>query len=173
MSDINLKKFEFDTRLLENVRLFDEILSEFDEPPLFENPNFRIYKNLDLSTDYAVTYLIMESTNIVKNSLPTRILFEGKDLRIDIDGIPEVFEWTAKHIEDDKNAVLEIIKNLFAGYVLVEIRAASRFVQIFDADGNFINAISHNNILHMITGLYLFRYKNYRKLYLPIISKKK
>lgn len=171
MSKINLQEYEFDKQLSKNIRVFDEVLSKFGELPLLENPNFTIYKNLDLSPDYVITYLIIESTNIVKNSLPIRILFEGRDLRIDIDGIPEIFEWAAKHIEEDKNAVIELIRNLFAGYVLVETRGASRFVQMFDANGDFINAISHNNLFHMITGLYLFRHKNYRKLYLPILCK--
>ena len=173
MSRINLKDYEFDERLLQNIALFDEVLIEFGELPLLENQNFNISKDQNLSPDYVVTYLIVESTNVVKNSLPTSILFEGNDLRIDIDGIPEIFEWAAKHIGEDRNAVIKLIKNLFAGYVSVETRGASRFVQIFDADGEFINAISHNNLFHMIAGLYLFRYKNYRKLYLPIICKTK
>ncbi len=173
MSKINLKEYEFDEQLLKNIGLFDEMLNRLGELPLLENPNFTISKNIDLSPDYVITYLIMESTNIVKNSLPIRILFEGKDLGIDIDGIPEIFEWAAKHIEEDKNVVIKLIKNLFAGYVLVETRGASRFVQMFDENGDFINAISHNNLFHMISGLYLFRYKTYRKLYLPILCKTK
>ncbi len=170
---MNLQDYEFDEQLLKNIGLFDEVFSEFGELPLLENPNFTISKNSNLSPNYVVTYLIIESTNIVKNSLPTIIFFEGKDLRIDIDGIPEIFEWAAKHIDEDKNAVVELIRNLFAGHVLVETRGASRFVQLFDANGDFINAISHNNLFHMITGLYLFRHKNYRKLYLPILCKTK
>ena len=173
MSEINLNDYEFDERLLQNIGLFDEVLSEFGELPLLENQNFNIYKDQNLSPHYVVTYLIVESTNIVRNSLPISILFEGNDLRIDIDGIPEIFEWAAKHIDEDKNAVIELVRNLFAGYVSVETRGASRFVQMFDADGEFVNAISHNNLFHMITGLYLFRYKNYRKLYLPILCKTK
>lgn len=172
MNNINLKEFEFDEKLLENVRLFDEVLSEFGEPPLLENPNFTISKNLDLSLDYVINYLILESTNIVKNSLPIRILFEGNDLRIDIARIPESFEWSREQINKDKNSVLEIIRNLLTGYVLIDERRSSKFIQIFNGEGDFINCQSRNNLFHMITGRFLFRFSDYRKLYLPLFKKK-
>ena len=173
MSDISLKDYEFDEQLIKNVGLFDEVLIECGEQQLLENQNFTVAKNFDLSPNYIVSYLIVESTHKVKNSLPIRILFEGDGLRIDIDGIPETFEWAAKHIDEDRNSAIELIRNLFTGYVLIETHGASRFIQMFDANGDFLDAISHNNLFHMITGLYLFRYKNYRKLYLPTFSKKK
>ena len=43
MNEINLKIFEFDDELLKNVRLFDEVLEEFGEPPLFENQKFCVW----------------------------------------------------------------------------------------------------------------------------------
>ncbi len=173
MSGTSLKNYEFERYLLENVKLFDEVLRELDEPPLFENQNFTVAENFDLTPDYSVNYLIMESTNKTKNSLPIRILFEGNNLRIDIDGVPEIFQWAAKHIEEDRNSVVELIRNLFTGFISIETRNSSKFVQIFDAGGFFVQQLSYNNLFHILTGLYLFRYKNYRRLYLPLFSKKK
>lgn len=115
----------------------------------------------------------METTNNIKNTLPITIWFEADDLRIDIDGIPETFEWAKKHIDQDKNAVIQFIDNLFTGYVLIDYRGSSaRFVQMFDADGFFVRSFSRNVLLH-IFGLYLLRQKDYRKLFLPLFNKLK
>lgn len=169
MTEINLKEVEFESFLLGNVGLFDEVLSELGEPPLFENTNFAVWNSFEPFS----RYLVMETTNKIRNTLPMMIWFEGEDLRIDIDGISETFEWARKQIDEDRKAVIELIRNLFTGYVPIESRGGSRFVQIFDSDGFFVNAFSRNNWLHFFTGLYLFRYKNYRRLYLPMFSKTK
>lgn len=168
-NEINLKEFEFDEQLLSNVKLFDEVLNEVGEAPLFENQNFTVWS----SHGVLPSYLVMETTNNKSNNLPIMIWFEGEDLRIDINNIPETFEWTKKQIDEDRSSVIELIRNLFTGYVLIEIRGGSRFIQIFDSNGFFVDALSRNNWLHFFTGLYLFRYKNFRRLYLPMFSNTK
>lgn len=166
MNEINLKEFEFDEKLLENVRLFDEVLAELGEPSLFENQNFTIWLSHGVPR-----YLAMETTNKIENTLPIMIWFEGEDSRIDIDQIPETFDWAKKQIEKDKNSVMELIRNLFLGYVLIDERRSSKFIQIFDSNGNFIDCQSRNNMFHIITGRFLFRFSDYRKLYLPLFKK--
>ena len=169
MSEINLKDFEFEDFLLDNVALFDEVLRQLGEPPLLENENFTVWS----SPGVLPNYLVLENAGEKANALPMLIWFEGEDLRIDIEGISETFEWAKKHIEEDRNSVVELIRNLLTGYVLIESRGGSRFVQIYDSNGFFVNAFSRNNWLHFFTGLYLFRYKNYRRLYLPMFSETK
>ena len=44
----------------------------------------------------------METTHQKINTLPIMIWFEGENLRIDIDHIPETFDWAKKQIENDK-----------------------------------------------------------------------
>ena len=100
------------------------------------------------------------------------IWFEGDALRIDIDQIPETFEWANKHIKEDRNSVLELIRNLLSGYVLINERGSSKFIQIFNSSGDFVNCQSRNNLFHMITGRFLFRFKDVRKLYLPLFPEK-
>ncbi len=169
MSEINLKEFEFDEQLLKNVGLFDEVLREAGELPLLENKNFSPF------LDFSITphSLVLELTSSKANILPITIWFEPDGLRIDIDGMNETFDWSKKQIDETREKVIELIRNLFTGYVLIETRRASRFIQMFDTDGFFVNSFSYNNLFHMITGLYLFRYKNYRRLYTPIFSKTK
>lgn len=165
-NDIILKDFEFDERLIKNVTLFDEVLNKFNEPVLFENQNFSVVADFEVFPNY----LVMENTDKVNNSLPLTIWFEADGLRIDIDGISETFEWSNKQIDESQDKVTELIRNLFTGYVLIETRGSSKFVEVFDESGFFVDAFSHNNWLHFFTGLYLFRYKNYRRLYPPMFS---
>ncbi len=169
MNEINLKDYEFNEQLLKNVGLFDEVLKELGEPSLLENDNFAPF------LDFLVieSNLVLEVITRKSNTLPIIIWFECNDLRIDIDGIPETFEWAKKHIDQDRNAVIELIRNLFTGYVLIDYRGNSgRFIQIFDSNGDFVRCLSRNNTFHMITGRFLFRYKDYRKLHLPLFTKK-
>lgn len=167
MKEINLKNYDFESYLLDNVKLFDEVLEELGELPLFENPNFRVFSG----TTYFERYLVMETTNLKPNTLPIMIWFETDDLRIDIDRIPETFEWANRHIKEDRNSVLELIRNLLSGYVLIDVRNSSKFIQIFNGKGDFVNCLSRNNLFHMITGRFLFRFKDVRKLYLPLFTK--
>lgn len=107
------------------------------------------------------------------NALPIVVWFEAEDLKIDIDRMNETFEWSKKQIGETREKILELIRNLLTGFISIETRSSSRFVQIFDADGFFVQELSYNNLFHMLTGLYLFRHKNFRRLYLPIFSIKK
>lgn len=168
MEEINLKNYEFERYLLDNVKLFDEVLDELDEPPLFENPNFRVFSGI---TSFE-RYLVMETTNQKPNTLPVMIWFEMDDLIIDIAGMRETFEWSKGQISKDRNSVIELIRNLFTGFVLIDDKNSSKFIQVFDSNGDFVNCQPRNNLFHMITGRFLFRFKDIRKLYLPLFTKK-
>lgn len=169
MSEINLKNYEFESYLLDNIKLFDEVLNECGELSLLENKHFSPF------LDFLITsrHLVVELNTSKPNALPIVIWFEAQDLRIDIDQMNETFDWSRNQIQETREKVVELIRNLLTGYMSIETRSSSRFVQIFDAEGFFVQELSYNNLFHMITGLYLFRHKNFRRLYLPIFSKKK
>ena len=169
MNEVNLKNYEFKSYLLDNVKLFDEVLAECGEPPLLENSNFSAFLDFPITSGY----LVLEAVTKRESTLPITIWFEGDSLRIDIEGMNETFDWSKKQIEETREKIVELIRNLFTGFILIETRKSSRFIQIFDADGFFALALSYNNLFHMLTGLYLFRYENYHRLYLPIFSKRK
>lgn len=99
------------------------------------------------------------------------IWFEVDALRIDIDGTPETFDWARDQIVDDEDDVLGLIRNLFTGYVLIDDKGAGKFFQFFDSQGDFVFCRSRNYWFHMLTGRFLFRFKDNRKLYLPLFSK--
>lgn len=46
MDEINLREYEFERHLLDDVKLFDEVLNELGEPPLFGNSHFRVFPAL-------------------------------------------------------------------------------------------------------------------------------
>lgn len=167
MSEINLKAFEFEDFLLDNVKLFDEVLAECGEVALLENKYFSPFLDFPITS----RYLTVELNTLKPNTLPIVIWFESDDLRIDIEEMSETFDWSREQIEETREKVIELIRNLLTGFISIETRGASRFVQIFDKDGFFANSFSYNNWFHLLTGLYLVRYKNYRRLYLPIFSK--
>ena len=169
MSETNLKTYEFENYLLDNVKLFDEVLDELGEPPLLENANFSTFLDFPITSQY----LTVELKTSRPNNLPIVVWFEGENLRIDIDQMNETFDWSKKQLVETREDVITLIRNLFTGYVSIETRRASRFIQIFDANGFFVHSFSYNNLFHMLTGLYLFRDKNYRRLFLPAFFKAK
>ena len=168
MTDRSLKNYEFENCVLDNVKLFDIVLAECGEPPLLENKKFSAFQDFPITSQYLVVELITSKPNI----LPIMIWFEANDLVVDIAGIRETFEWSKEQINADENSVIKLIRDLFTGYVLIDNKNSSQFIQIFDSGGNFVNCSSRNSLFHMITGRFLFRFKDYRKLYLPIFTKK-
>lgn len=165
MSEINLKNFEFEDSLLDNVKLLDDVLSEVGEPPLFENENFSPFLGFAITS----RHFVLELTSSKANALPLTFWFGGGCLRIDIDRLNETFEWSNEQIKADRDSVISLILNHLTGYVLIETRGAARFVQIFDSNGFCANSFTYNNFFP----IFLFRHDNYRRLYLPVFSKTK
>ena len=118
MNETNLKNYEFEDYVLENIKLFDEVLNELGEPALLKNKNFSPF--LDFLT--TSRQLVVELDSLKPNALPIVIWFEADGLRIDIEQMNETFDWSKKQIEESGEKVIELIKNLFTGYILIETR---------------------------------------------------
>ncbi len=114
MSQTNLKTYEFESYLLYNVKLFDDVLVECGEPPLLENENFSTFWDF-LTTS---NYLLLEYLQKKNNTIPLTIWIENDSLRIDIDGIPETFEWAKKHIDEDRGIRLQNLLKIFLQIIL-------------------------------------------------------
>lgn len=167
MSQENLKDIEFNEHIQRNIGLFNEVLEKCGELPLLENENFTTF--LDFQTNS--NSLVLEYLQKKENTISITIWFEYDYLRIDIDEIPETFEWAKEHIDKDEGKVVEFIENLFTGYILIDYRGKSaRFVQMFDKNGHFFISFSRNVLLHLFSH-YLLRQNDYRRLYLPAFKK--
>ncbi|CAN5373686.1 hypothetical protein BH10ACI2_BH10ACI2_15210 [soil metagenome] len=157
--------FEVHEYVLHNLRFLDEILVGLNASPILSNPDFLLEK--DSSGTNGVNFKVRSSVN--PNAIEMWLLVESWGIRLDIDGIREAFEWTNKEILESKDRVATLIKHLFTGYILVDTRRGSKFVQILDLRGFFIDSFSQNNWLHTLTGLYLWRKGTSRRLFLPFI----
>ncbi len=158
-------EFELDENVIDEIGLFNKILADLNAPMLFENPDFRLDR--DSAGTNGISFTI-ESAK--KNTAQMWLFLECDGVRLDIDGMNELFEWKSVFIKNSVEEFTDFIKHLLTGYILIDTRGASRFVQIFDESGFFVHSISYNDSLHFFTGLYLFRKKSYQRLFLPIYS---
>jgi hypothetical protein len=160
-------EFALNKSVVTNIELINKILVELNTETLSENKSFHLHK--DSAGTNGIHFTIYSTKD---NTAQFELYIESWGIRIDVDDIPELFEWTNEFIEKSETEFTELIINLFTGYISIETRSYSKFIQLFDSDGFFVDSISHNNLFHMITGRYIFRHKDFRRLYLPMFSKK-
>jgi len=158
--------FEFEPPLANLIDLINEVLAGLRQPPLLENPAIEFD-----SRNCFPHYIVFAIHSAKNNTVELMVYLEVDSIRVDIDRIPETLEWGAKDIEKSRGKVVEFLHALLSGYILVDTRGASRFIQIFDAHGFLFHSMSINNTLHFFTRMYLFRSKGFRRLFMPIFEK--
>lgn len=154
--------FELSDLVIKNVYFLDSILSEIIVQPISENADFTI--NKDSSGTYSLDIKVNSKS---QNVAELDIFLQSDGIRIDVDGIPELFEWGNKHLEVSKDEAIATIKNIFTGYFLIERSGRSIFINLFDTNGFHYKTISRNNFLHFLTGTYL-KTNSFQRLFLPI-----
>lgn len=154
---------EFEDGVKAHIQLFDDLLAGIGAAPIFENHDFSF--NNESSNAYAAIFDVVSQTN--PNAAVMWLHLMGDGIRLDIDGINELYEWSDKHIKDSRDDVVPFLGQVLTGFILIETHGSGRFVEIFDSSGNFVTWISRNNTIHMITGLRISRYKSYRRMFLP------
>ena len=159
--------FEIHKDVVDNLAFLDEILVELGVEPALRNKDFEVNKS-GAGTN-GVDFAVVSNEN--RCSIEMWILIETWGIRLDIDGIPETFEWTNKQITDSRKSVSDFIKHIFTGYISINARRSSRFIQIFDSNGVFVHQQSRNSLFHILTGIYLERNGNQRRLFLPFLTK--
>lgn len=129
-----LEKLEFDFELGEpivtQIRLLDKVLSELNVAELNENPDFIF--NRESAGTFSLRCQLSPSD---KNTVNMHLFFEGDGLRIDIDGIPEAFEWSIKQLQKSENEVVNFIKELFTSHILMEYYPSRTTMSFFDSNG--------------------------------------
>lgn len=156
--------FELDKTITDKINFLDEILHELEAVEIQENPDFIIN-----SKSASTFYLQIQIKSSQKNTVPIHIFLEGSSLRIDIDGIPEAFEWTNKDIEKPKGYVVSFIKQLLTSYVLLEYYGSHTIMCFFDNKGQLIyeTTLRYYNLLPSFFIRFLSRTCE-KKLFLPI-----
>lgn len=158
--------FEFDPRIANLIDLVDEVFVKLHQPKLLENSSIE-FNDIVLSP----IYMIFAVDSPAENTVDLLFYLAVDSIRVDIDGNPETLEWSADYIEKTREKVVEFLYTILSGYIMIDTRGASRFIQIFDADGFLFHSLSVNNTLHLLTGTYLLKAKGYRRLYKPVFEK--
>jgi hypothetical protein len=128
------KKFEFDFELgkpiLNQIRLLDNVLNELNVANLNENPDFIV--NRESAGAYGLDFSVSPQN---KNTVQLGLFLQGDGLRIDIDGIPETFEWSDKNLLESERETIDFIKDLLTSYILLEYFRSRTKMSLFNSKG--------------------------------------
>lgn len=158
---------EFEESVKLKIELFDDLLSDLGKQTLLENPDFTL--DTESSNAYAAIFAVNSQTNSNAANMWLHVMGDG--LRLDIDGIPELFEWSDEQVRDSRKEVVTFLAHLLTGYIMIETHGSRRFVEIYDSRGNFVDWVSRNKTIHMITGLRVSRFQTHRRLFLPFYQR--
>ena len=111
--------FELGDRVVYQLTILNAVLKELGLPPVSESPDFEIHES---SGTFGLDMSVVRSG---RNTVPINLYLESGGLRIDVDHIPEAFEWSTQAMEDSSE-VRSFIKQLLTSYVLMETTAPTR-----------------------------------------------
>lgn len=150
--------FELGKPVLYQLTILDKVLIDLGLPPVSENSDFVIHKS---SSTFG---LDMSVIRLGRNTVPTDFLLEGDGMRIDIDSIPETFEWANESMENSEE-IVDFIKQLFTSYVLMEYCGSHTEMSLFNSEGELV----YKTILRYYNFFGSFFYRDcQKKLFLPI-----
>jgi hypothetical protein len=159
-----LQKLEFDFELGEpivnQIRLLDKVLIELNVAALNGNPDFIV--NRESAGTFGLRFQVSPQN---KNTVNLWLFLEGDGLRIDIDGIPETFEWAYKNLLESEKEVIDFIKELFTSYILLEYFPLRTTMSLFDSKGRRTKQYTLRNYLSLMG---LFKRNSEQSLFFPI-----
>ena len=158
--------YDFDERIQSHVKFFDEVLAALGHSGVFKNPDFEFGKD---GSGFGQALFDVRSTTQA-NAVGMWLHFTTEGIRLDLDGMNELFEWSADEIYRSPQKISEFLIRIFTGYILIETRGGKRFLEIFDSQGQFFEWTSYNDFLHMLTGMHIAKYKTDRRLFLPFYA---
>jgi hypothetical protein len=92
-------------------------------------------------------------------------VLEGGGLRIDIDLIPETFEWSNKTLEESEREVIDFIKELFTSYILLEYFPSRTTMSLFNSRGV---RTKHYTLRKYLSLMGIFKRDSEQSLFFPI-----
>ena len=165
MSEFRYKEIEFEEDVVDTIKFFNSILTELNAPNLLENSDFYVREE---STIERFLHITVEKKNCVSLFI---ILDDG--IRIDIDETPESCEFTKQDLVEKKDEVINIIKLILSGYLMIEYRKYSKFINFFYDDGKAWGIWSFNSVIGMFSSFYVKSRKPNQQLFLPIYPQNK
>lgn len=165
-SQSNRFDFEFEPRLADLIDLINEVFAGLRQAPLLDNPA------IEFDDRHCFPHhMVFDIHSANKNTVDLTVYLTVDSIRVDIDRINETLEWGLDDVKNSREKVREFLQTVLSGYIFIDTRGASRFIQIFDADGFLFHSMSINNFLHFFTRLYLLREKGFQRLFMPIFEK--
>jgi hypothetical protein len=159
-------KLEFDFELgqpiVNQIRLLDKVLSELNVPTLNDNPDFIV--NRESAGTFRLDFQIFPQK---KNTVDLWLLLEGDGLRVDIDGIPETFEWSCEDLLESEREAIDFIKELFTSYILLEYFPSRTTMSLFDSTGL---RTKQYTLRYYLSLMGIFKSDSEQTLFFPIYS---
>jgi len=165
MSEFRYKEIVFEEDVAKTIKFFNSILTELNVPKLLENSDFKVREELTFER-----YLELD---LKKKNCVSLFMILDEGIRIDIDETPESCEFTKQDLVEKKNEVKNIIKLILSGYLMIEYRRYSKFINFFYDDGRAWGIWSFNSLFSMITNFYIKSRKPNQRLFLPIYPQNK
>ena len=158
------EKLEFDFELGEpivnQIKLLDKVLSELNVAALNENPDFTVRR--ESACTFGLDFTVSPQN---KNTVNLWIVLEGGGLRIDVDTIPETFEWSCKDLLESEREVIDFIKELFTSYILLEYFPTRTTMSLFNSRGV---RTKQYTLRYYLTLMGLFKTDSKQNLFFPI-----
>ncbi len=142
----------------EKIIVIDEVLTELNTQPLFQNTDF-IVDNMSFES-----WLKIDFNYIAKNQIPISLIFTPTNLEIRLDRISEAIDWSNKDFEKSITIIKSVMKKLFTSYILVEYYGRSKTeINLFDKEGKCTNHFMYREG-------FSFNQKKEKKLYSPLYN---
>lgn len=155
---MDIQIMEYVEPIEQKISLLNEILSDLNAPPIFENADFSIDS---LSAEFYLKLNIRR-----ENAILMDIHLSLNAIEIGLDREGEVYEWYINSIEESKAEVTTRIKQLLTGFIVVEYCGSNyTCFNVFEPDGQLLYSTP------VISGLY-FKNKCQKRLFLPYYSQK-
>jgi len=133
---------------------------------VLKNPDFKLCK--ESSGTFEPVFDVHSTTNT--NAVSMWLHFTADGIRLDLDGMNELFEWSTEKISRSPGKVSEFLTQIFTGYILIEGQTGKRFIEIFDRNGQLFERASYNDFWHTVSGLHVARHKTSSILFLPFYA---
>ena len=144
-----------------SMEFFDEILIELGENPLYRNRDFVSV----ILNQYSVIFDLDKKT-----AAPLTLYFDGDGIRIDINALPELIEYSLEDIQNDSEKVKHEIKDILT----LEIRITNYSKRYFE-----IEILENDRLKRRYTHSFIFfpwlslwRWKKEMDVFMPIFGQK-
>ena len=138
------------------IGVINQVLSDFEAFDIFSNSEVRI--NHETLLDNYLQF------KLYRNDRHVPLYFEimGGDIRVDIDRTSETSEWRIEQLKNDREEIIDFLKELLTSYVLVEYYGPRHTrISLFGQDGKCTDSFKYQDG-------FSFKGKREDRLYFPI-----